>query len=170
MISTMTTTPDRIHIGKVLGPHGVKGDLKLKFFSEHIPALLEIEGRGYRLLKKHLHQENIWIVSLEGVNDRNQAETLASKAIWIERSALPQLSADEFYLVDLLGYSVRDIQETRSGVVFDIVIYPASDCLKVRSGEEIWEVPMHERYVTKVNHQEKTIEVSHWDELEPVDG
>ena len=68
-----------IIIGRIVAPHGVRGDLRILPDTDR-PSIYKklkniyIKGHIYDLLSARPHK-NIYIVHLEGIDDRNMAET-----------------------------------------------------------------------------------------------
>ncbi|KAG2487955.1 hypothetical protein HYH03_013534 [Edaphochlamys debaryana] len=139
-----------VEVGRVLGPHGVKGEVRLEVTSDDpgqrfkagsrlflmppaaalapgaradpgAPVLIQVTARGgkVRPLGKG---EDAWIVALEGVTDRNQAEALRGFTLLTaaaDRS--PLRDPDEFYVTDIIGCSVIDRASRRMvGSVVDV--------------------------------------------------
>lgn len=102
-----------IVIGKFGRPHGVRGEVR--FFpdnpdSELIVPELELIIRGAtpdRVIVRSVRRaDKFLIVTLDGVDGREQAERLRNKEALVPRAILPEPDPDEFYLVDLIGFEV----------------------------------------------------------------
>ena len=52
----------------------------------------------------------------------------------MERSTLPGLSDDEFYIFELIGLSVEQEDGRQLGRVREVLQYPANDVLELESG------------------------------------
>ena len=102
----------RVSIGKIRAPHGIAGEVKVetwdptsKAIQKGTPLFLEKEAAP-RIVKSVRPQRDWILVALEGVTTRNDSERLVGREISIERDALPKLSNGEFYINDVIGYSV----------------------------------------------------------------
>ena len=91
----MTASERRIALAAVAGPHGVKGELRLKLFSQSVESLSVHEnvyvGGVERRLVSVRDGGNTAVARIEGVSDRSAAESLRGSLIEVDRSALPPL-------------------------------------------------------------------------------
>ncbi len=90
---------DRIALAAVAGAHGVKGELRLKLFSEGIESLarherLFVGGTERRLLDVR-DGGKVAVARFEGIADRTVAEQLRGSLVEVDRSALPPLEEGE---------------------------------------------------------------------------
>ena len=100
-------TGKRVALAAVAGAHGVKGELRLKLFSDSVESLarhsrLYIGGREYAL-RDIKHGGKSAIARFEGISDRTAAEALRGSLVEIDRDALPPLEEGEYYHADLVG-------------------------------------------------------------------
>jgi len=132
---------DAVALGKLGRAHGLHGEIR--FFPYHCEAdfLLEL---GTVLLGPDAQEIRIkglrgggkyWILLLEGVESRTQAERLQGSILWIPESRLPPLPPTEMYVASVIGAEVRDEQGARMGVVADVMETSESDILIVQ-GED----------------------------------
>lgn len=132
----------RLTVGVITGPHGVRGAVKVKSFTEDPLALFAyaplFHGRtGAELrLKRQGEAKGLSIVTIDGVRDRNAAEALKGVEIQIDRSALPEPRAegedeDVFYHADLIGLPVFDPAGVEIGKVAALHDFGAGDVLDV---------------------------------------
>ena len=85
----------RIALAAVAGAHGVKGELRLKLFSDGVESLsrhqkLHVGGVERRLLSIR-DSGKMAVARFEGIADRSAAEALRGSLVDVERSALPPL-------------------------------------------------------------------------------
>jgi 16S rRNA processing protein RimM len=129
----------RIALAAVAGAHGVKGELRLKLFSESVESLsrqqmLYIGGAERRLL--HLRDAGkVAVARLEGVSDRSAAEALRGALVEIPRSALPPLEDGEYYHADLIGLRAVDRDGNALGKVVGVENYGAGDLLEIEDSQ-----------------------------------
>lgn len=136
------TAPDRserrIALAAVAGAHGVKGELRLKLFSDNVESLsrhekLHVGGVERRLLFVRDGGKTA-VARFEGVGDRSAAEALRGSLIEVDRSALPPLEEGEYYHADLIGLPVVDRGGEEIGTVTAVENYGAGDLLEVEHG------------------------------------
>lgn len=139
----MSQVAEYILLGNVSGVHGLKGWLKV--FSHTSPRLKITEysqwllkknsedWKAYKVLKGKRQGKNI-IVQLEGVDNRNQVESLVGAEIAIYSEQLESLSDDEYYWRDLLGLSVETKEGVSLGKLDWIFNSGSNDVLVVKEG------------------------------------
>ena len=149
---------NRICLGAIVGVHGIKGEVKVKSFTEidrDIDKYGEVEneaGDKKFTIKVVGHSKDLLRVRVKGCEDRNQAETLIGTGLYISRELLPELAEEEFYHADLIGLEVRNEAGESLGRVNAIYNFGAGDLLEIRmnlGGMEM--LPFTRRYVPTVN-------------------
>jgi len=125
----------RIALAAIAGAHGVKGELRLKLFSDSVKSLsghekLYVGGAARRLLSIRDGGKTA-VARFDGVNDRAAAEALRGSLVEIERASLPPLEEGEYYHADLIGLAAVDGQANLLGTVVAVENYGAGDLLEV---------------------------------------
>lgn len=128
----------KIALAAVAGAHGVKGELRLKLFSDSIESLsrhqkLLVGGIERCLLS--IRDAKSPVARFEGVADRSAAEALRGSLIEVDRSALPPLEGDEYYHADLIGLPAVDGAGKAMGEVVAVENYGAGDLLEIQSAD-----------------------------------
>ncbi len=125
----------KIALAAVAGAHGVKGELRLKLFSDSIESLsrhdkLDVGGVERRLLSIRESGKDA-VARFDGVSDRSAAEALRGSLVEVERSALPPLEEGEYYHADLIGLPAVDGEGKTVGKVNGVENYGAGDLLEI---------------------------------------
>ena len=125
----------RIALAAVAGAHGIKGELRLKLFSDSVLSLsryekLHVGGVERRLLAIRDTGKTA-VARLEGIDDRSAAEALRGSLIEVDRSALPPLEEGEYYHADLIGLPAVARDGKTIGTVAAIENYGAGDLLEI---------------------------------------
>lgn len=138
-----------VELGRLGAPYGIKGWLHVESHTEPPGRLLQYpqwklklpggERVTRQLLEGRPHGERL-VASLEGVTDREAAARLTGAVIEIERAALPQPAAREFYRTDLLGLPVRNLEGEDLGRVSHFVDAPRGAVMVTKDdkGREHW--------------------------------
>jgi 16S rRNA processing protein RimM len=125
----------RIALAAVAGAHGIKGELRLKLFSDSIGSLSRHEsvyvGGVERRLLSVRDGGNTAVAKIDGLSDRSAAEALRGSLIEVDRSALPPLEEGEYYHADLIGLPTVDSDGKRIGTVASVENYGAGDLLEI---------------------------------------
>jgi 16S rRNA processing protein RimM len=66
------------------------------------------------------HSDSV-VAKIDGLDDRNEAESLRGCRIFLPRSAFPKASKDEYYWVDLIGLNVINREGIALGYVRDLM-------------------------------------------------
>lgn len=137
----MTHATDRQHrkvcIGVIGGPHGVRGEVRLKSFTdapEDVAAYGPLsDAAGERRFRIRLTgtSRNMLTARIDGVADRTAAEALRGVELFVARDRLPETEEDEFYHADLIGLPVRLADGTPFGTVRAIYDHGAGDVIEI---------------------------------------
>jgi 16S rRNA processing protein RimM len=146
-------------LGRISGVFGVDGWVKLFSYTEPREAIL-----GYRhclLQRDGTWSEVRWrtgrrqgktvVASLDGIDDRDAAESLIGADIGIWRENLPATKDTEYYWADLEGLAVVNKDGSDLGVVAYLMATGANDVLVVQGNQEILIPFVTGRYVTDVD-------------------
>lgn len=133
---TQQQDKNRIELGVITGPHGIRGEVTIKPFTEtpldQFHALTDETGTTPITIKKlRAASKGRLIATLAGLTNRNQAEELKGTILTIARDELPDLQEDEFYYSDLLGLEARLQSGEIYGRVLNIANHGAGDLLEI---------------------------------------
>ena len=127
----------RIALAAVAGAHGIKGEVRLKLFSESVDSLAAHEklyvGGAERRLVFVRDAGKVAVARFEGISDRSAAEILRGSLVEIDRSALPPLDEGEFYHADVIGLPAFDPEGSQIGTVAAVENYGAGDLLEIET-------------------------------------
>jgi len=102
------------------------------------------------------------VAKLAGIDDRDAALALRGRAIWIDRSQLPEPGPGEYYWADLLGIRVETAEGRPLGVVAAMMETGANDVMVV-AGEKERLIPfVPGKYVLTVDLEQQRLVVD-WD-------
>lgn len=128
----------RICIGAFAGAHGVRGEARVKCFTEapesiaaYGPVTGEDGGRSFRLVVIRMLKPDLALVRAPEIASREDAQSLAGTRIYVERSALPATGEDEFYFEDLIGLSAFTDDGAPAGRVAAVHNFGAGDILEL---------------------------------------
>ena len=100
---------DRVLLGVVAAPHGVRGLVRIKSYTEDPMAVAsygplsdESGKKKYRVEALSAARDAV-LARIEGVADRTAAEAIRGLRLYVERSALPEAGDREWYEADLIG-------------------------------------------------------------------
>jgi 16S rRNA processing protein RimM len=135
---------DRILIATVGAPHGVRGEVRLRVFTEDPLAvarygpLRDDEGRVHEILRVR-PAKTVVIAALKGISDRDAAEALRGRNLYADRDRMPVPDDETFYQADLIGLEAVTAEGLRLGRVIAVHNFGAGDLLEIapegRNGE-----------------------------------
>jgi 16S rRNA processing protein RimM len=127
----------RIALAAIAGAHGVRGEVRLKLFSDSIDSLARHErlcvGGEARRLVAIRDAGNNAVARFEGIADRAAAEALRGSLVEVDRSALPPLEEGEYYHADLIGLPAVGSEGQPVGTVVAVENYGAGDLLEIET-------------------------------------
>jgi 16S rRNA processing protein RimM len=128
---------NRILMGVIGRPHGVRGLLRVTSYAEDIAAYGPLsDAKGQRFVVRPRGAGVAEIAEMvDGaevkIADRAAAERLTNTRLYVGREQLPQPEADEFYLVDLIGLAAVDASGASLGTVSAVHDYGAGVSLEI---------------------------------------
>lgn len=115
--------PQLVCVGKILTAHGVRGAVKLRSYTEDPLSLIKysplysVDGATRYTLRLESVHEDVLIVKIEGVKDRNDAELLRHLELYADKALFGELAEEEFFCADLVGMAVRQENGDAFGTV-----------------------------------------------------
>ncbi|HKO88377.1 MAG TPA: ribosome maturation factor RimM [Burkholderiales bacterium] len=154
---------DFVVLGRVTGPYGVKGWIKIQPYTEDVERLCEykawwVGGQQKAVMEAAVHSASV-IAQVAGVESREAAAALKGAEIAVPREALPEVSEDEFYWADLIGLEVVNEQEEVLGKVAGHMSNGAHDVMRVMDGETERLLPFVDAVIRKVDMAARRIRV-----------
>jgi 16S rRNA processing protein RimM len=142
----MSDRTNRILVGRVAGPFGVKGDVRITSYTADPMALLD-----YKILTREDGSPGLTLTSgrpdkggvvarAQEIETREQAEALRGLQLFVPRDALPEPEEDEFYVTDLIGLTVETAEGEVLGRVRTVEDFGAGDLIEVQppTGASWW--------------------------------
>jgi 16S rRNA processing protein RimM len=136
-----TTHPDRLTIGRVVSPHGVRGEFRMYIythFPDRIPDLPYIfigEGDEPRKITRARQKDNMMIMRVEGISSREQVEEIRGSIIQVDRDNAAPLEEGEFYQFEIIGLTAVTESGEQLGTVADIIETGANDVYVIKDDE-----------------------------------
>lgn len=149
-------------MGRVAGSYGVRGWVKVAPGGGAIDALAGagtwwIGGQAYAVAEAKVHVATV-VAKLAGIGSREQALALKGSRVLLERAALPEPGDGRYYLADLVGLEVVNVQGAALGVVKGFFTNSAQDVMEV-AGDRLRLMPWVPAVVKGVDMNNRRIEV-----------
>lgn len=125
--------PNHLAVGRVLRPHGVRGDLLVEPYSETIRSIeaksevfIGARENPYTVSSIRSHRRRL-ILRVEGCGDREAAEAFRGEELLIRTQAAEPLPEGVYYRWQILGLEVMEEGGQHLGTVTDILETGAND-------------------------------------------
>ena len=131
----------KICLGKVTGPQGLDGSVKIKSYTAHpediasYGPLSDKEGTNEFQISILRSTKKGLVAKLGGILDRTAAESIKGMELYVTRDLLPELEEGEFYFSDLAGLDVVNIRGKMIGRVIKVDNFGAGDLIEISMGE-----------------------------------
>ena len=173
----MSLASDKLVIGIIGAPYGVKGWVKITSHTHDLDGVFAYtpwllgqveEGNEYVVDQWRTHNKGL-VAKLIGVDDRDDAERIKNLEISIKAEMLPELDDSDVYWRELVGMQVITDKGYNLGVIKELFETGANDVLLVKAnlndafGQKERMVPyLLEQVIKQVDRQAKMVTVD-WD-------
>lgn len=161
-----------MQLGKIMRPHGIRGELRMQIstaYPDRIPYLETLvlsperrpkQKKTYILESARFHR-NAALLTLEGINSRDDAEQLRGMIVSVPLNEGAPLEDDEYYTVELIGMDVLTNTGEHVGTLTRIFETGANDVFVIDSsvyGEVL--IPDIEDVILNVDLTERRVEIN----------
>jgi 16S rRNA processing protein RimM len=131
----------RLLLGQITAVHGIRGDLIVRSYTAdpadiaaYGPLTDKDGGKPLTLSVVRVSDKGV-VVRAKGISDRNAAETLKGRELYVLRSQLPAADDAEYYHADLIGLEAFTEDGLTFGRVVAVQNFGAGDLLEIRTRE-----------------------------------
>jgi 16S rRNA processing protein RimM len=162
---------DRIALGIIRKPHGVRGEVSVEPWTDSVDRFTEIAKEVTLVSPDDVMTRDATIESVRdhrgralikfaGIETPETADELRGWTIEIPESQARKLDENEFFLHDLVGMKLVDANGREKGVVTDAYEGGGGTLLEVTRGRRKFDVPFAADICTSVDLASKTIVVN----------
>ncbi len=165
--------PDFIVIGQVARAHGIRGALKVKPLTDDPERFRLLEKVGlsfddesptfFDIKDVRIGTKSI-ILSLEGIQDRNEAEKWRESYLEIPIAQRMPLPEGQHYYFELFDLLVKTTRGEVLGKIIDIISSPANDVYVVRSDDKEILIPAIPDVIKNIDVESGVVTI------DPLDG
>ncbi len=164
--------PEFLVVGRIIKPHGIRGDLAMKVITDYPERLPEIDTlyvgpayEPYKVKRVRFHAGGT-LMLFEEVEDRNAAELLRGMMVYVHIDDAVPLEEGEYYLFQIIGAQVVTGDGLVLGTLTDLLETGANDVYVITApdGEEIL-IPAIPEVIRRVDANKKVITISLLDGL-----
>lgn len=159
---------DKIVIGKIVNVVGLKGEVKVYSYAEEPDRFERLEkiflgteekNTEYAVTKVR-YKGDMVILTLDGVTDRNAAETLKGLMVLMDEADLEELPEGVYYIKDLIGMKVVSDSGVELGTLKDINTNTAQRVYEVaRPGKPDILIPGVDEFILDTDMDNRVITV-----------
>jgi len=156
-----------IHVATLGQPQGLRGEIKINIHTSSLDSFKHLncffmEDGISKVVFQSLREVGKKCVShILGCEDRNMAETYKGKKIYCLRENLPNIKENEYYVSDLIGCKVIDIEKKVLGKIIDVKNFGAGDLMEIRKEDNnIFFIPMNKDNLINIDLQTLIIVVN----------
>jgi len=144
----------RLEIGGIARAHGIRGEVVVHTHDPDSEILGEVEmiwvgGVEKKILEARATTKG-WLVLLDGVATRTEAEHLRGQVVEVDRELL-ELDDGEVLLDDLIGCKVVLPDGKPWGTIASVELSPAQEILVIHDGEIERMLPLVDQFVTNID-------------------
>lgn len=126
---------NRFKLGQIVNAVGLKGENRVYPYTDYKERFEElkqlyIEDEIYEI-EKVRYMGQMVIIKFAGISDRNAAEALKGKYLYIDRENARKLDEDEYFVADLIGMKVLDEAGNPVGTLSDVIQNTAQDVYEI---------------------------------------
>lgn len=132
LLSAAKMVMNLIAVGKVVAPHGVRGELRimpLTDFPDRFENLscVNLDEQTTLAIERVNYHKHYVLLKFKGYNSRNAVDCLRGKTLYITRDKLMPLPEGRYYHFDLIGLAVFTEDDHYLGKVTEILETGSND-------------------------------------------
>ena len=155
---------EKLCIGKIIKPQGLRGELKVASETD-VPAVFSgiktvfIDGKEHKVLHFNFRLGFAYL-QIEGVSRIEEAEPFRNKKVFVYKNVFESMDDNSYLVADLIGMNLIDEEGKESGIVEDVEGYGATDILIIRADGRAYQVPFIGAIFLNVNKSKREILIS----------
>ena len=160
----------QVVIGTIIAPHGVRGDVRILPQTDQPEQFLNLEyflledGRKMQIESARFHKRMI-LTKIKGITSMNDAELLRGKRVLINSEDLPRLNDGEYYVSDLLGIPVYELNGVQLGTLKEVLSTGSNDVYVIATeGKKDILIPALKKHVKEIDivNNKILVELPEW--------
>ena len=137
-------------VGKIVGTHGIKGELKVKsdtsFNRFEKGNKLYIDKTQEITITSHRQHKGLELITINNLSNINDVLCYVGKELYVPHNR-EELEEGEFYYEDLIGLDCYDSKNNYIGPIVDLQEVPQGLILEIKTQEKIVLVPFVEAFI-----------------------
>ncbi|PHQ58989.1 MAG: 16S rRNA processing protein RimM [Maribacter sp.] len=160
---------DCFYLGKIVSKYSYKGEVLVKLDTDEPEIYDNMESvfvsLGNNLVpffikRCRLHKSKLLRIDFEEVNDESDADRIMGYELYLPLTFLPKLEGDKFYFHEVIGFTLLDSVHGNIGTVQSVNDTTSQALFEVQKGDKQLLIPITDEIITKVDRENKTINVT----------
>ncbi len=160
---------DCFYLGKIVSKYSFKGEVLAKLDTDDPEVYENMESvfvsLGSNLVpffidRCRLHKSNLLRIDFEEVKTEAAADRIMGCGLFLPLTLLPELSGNQFYFHEVIGFEVMDAAHGAIGEVTGVNDSTAQALFEIQKGEKQLLIPINDDIITKVDRENKRIHVA----------
>lgn len=129
---------DLLKVGQIVNVQGIHGELRVYPLTDYKERFEELEWVYMNQNKEEKfyienvkYKNNLVLLKLKGINDRNKAESYREKYLTIDKENARELPEDTYFIVDLIGLKVYSTDDVFIGTIKDVIQSTGQDLYEI---------------------------------------
>lgn len=155
-----------IETGKIVGTHGIKGEMRVEIWSDSPEVLKSLENLYFDegkteidILSRRVHK-NLLLMTVKDVDSIEKAEKLRGRVVYLNRDDI-SLEEGQSFIADLIGLTAVDGESGRTyGKITEVFATGANDVYRIvdNNGKE-YLFPAVPHMIKNTDHDSGIIEL-----------
>ncbi|MCH8814140.1 MAG: 16S rRNA processing protein RimM [Chloroflexi bacterium] len=161
-----------VAIGRVIGAHGLRGDLKIEPLAPESclqPDVRVLIGDSQHAIERFQHSANRVILKLSGIDGRQRAQSLRGSYLQVREETLEPLPEGQYYRFQIIGLNVRSTDGRGLGRIVSVIATGANDAYEVEGPIGAFLIPATAEVVTDIDLASRTMTIDPLPGLLPSD-
>ncbi len=159
---------DCFYLGKIIKKYSFNGKVLVKIDSDNSEKYSNLKNVfvendkvliPFFIKKIKLHKPNIYRIQFEDINSEELANKILKKEIYLPLSSLPKLKGKKFYFHEVIGFKAIN-NNNIIGIVEKINDQSPQAIFEIRNPDKLILVPIHNKFIIRINRKEKKIELN----------
>lgn len=157
------------YLGRIVSKYSFKGEVLVKLDTddpeiyENMESVFVSLGNNlipFFIKRCRLHKSNLLRIDFEEVKSESDADRIMRSELYLPLTMLPKLTGNKFYYHEVIGYTLMDAVHGDIGQVQSINDSTAQALFEVQKGDKQLLIPINDEIITKVDRENKIIEVA----------
>jgi len=151
-------------VGRVLAPHGLKGDLRAEIHSDTPGrftdgSMVFIDGEQFVIERSFGYKHTTILLHFVGIETKSQADNFRGKMLEILEEEVSPLPDGHYYHYQMLGMSVYTDEGTFLGSIDEILSTRANDVYVLKTNGKQILIPALKKFVKHVDVRSREMRV-----------